>query len=73
MKKVSTSMYYKMNDKKFSTVTSKIFKIFQESECGKYMIGSCFIVEATREEVERFNQEDPFFAAKVWETISISR
>jgi hypothetical protein len=63
-------MYYKMNDEYFFTVTSEIF---QESECGKYMIGSCFIVEATREEVERFNQEDPFFAAKVWGTISISR
>jgi hypothetical protein len=59
-------MYYKMNDEQFFTVTSKIF---QESECGKYMIGSCFLVEATREEVERFNQEDPFFEAKVRETI----
>lgn len=63
-------MYYKMIDEKLFTLTSLIF---QESECGKYMIGSCFIVEATREEVEKFNQEDPFFEAKVWETISISR
>jgi uncharacterized protein YciI len=44
-----------------------------ESDCGKYMIGSCFIVEATKEEATRFNQEDPFFAAKVWGQITISR
>lgn len=44
-----------------------------ESDCGKYMIGSCFIVEATKDEATRFNQEDPFFAAKVWGQISISK
>jgi uncharacterized protein YciI len=44
-----------------------------ESDCGKYMIGSCFIVEATKEEATRFNEEDPFFAAKVWGQITISR
>ena len=44
-----------------------------ESDCGRYMIGSCFIVEATKEEAVRFNQEDPFFAANVWGNISINR
>jgi uncharacterized protein YciI len=44
-----------------------------ESDCGKYMIGSCFIVEATKEEAVRFNQEDPFFAANVWGSITISK
>ena len=44
-----------------------------ESDCGKYMIGSCFIVEATKEEAVRFNQEDPFFATNVWGTITISK
>lgn len=44
-----------------------------ESDCGQYMIGSCFIVEATKEEAVRFNQEDPFFSQKVWASITISR
>jgi uncharacterized protein YciI len=37
-----------------------------ESEDQKYMIGSFFIVEATREEAESFNQNDPFFINEVW-------
>lgn len=44
-----------------------------ESECGKYMIGSMFILEATREEVDNFHQNDPFYAAKVWNHVSITR
>lgn len=40
-----------------------------ESEDGKYMIGSCFIVEATREEAEAFNRNDPFTANGVWKTV----
>jgi len=43
-----------------------------ESEDGKYMVGSCFIVEATLEEATAFNQNDPFFHAGVWEKISIN-
>jgi uncharacterized protein YciI len=40
-----------------------------ESEDGKFMIGSCFIVESTREAAERFINEDPFHAAGVWEKV----
>lgn len=42
-----------------------------ESEDGKFMIGSMFIVEATREEAVQFNQNDPFYKANVWESVSI--
>lgn len=36
---------------------------------GKTMKGSFFMVEAdSREEVERFQREDPLFKAGVWET-----
>ena len=42
-----------------------------ESEDGKYMIGSCFIVEATRVQAEAFIANDPFKAAGVWEQVSI--
>ena len=44
-----------------------------ESEDGKYMIGSMFIVEATRAEAEAFIANDPFKAAGVWETVNINR
>ena len=44
-----------------------------ESEDGKYMIGSCFIVEATRVQAEAFIANDPFKAAGVWEQVSINR
>lgn len=38
----------------------------------KTMIGSCFVVEANSlSEVEDFNRNDPFFAAGLWQTISI--
>ncbi len=36
------------------------------------MIGSCFVVEATSlAEVEVFNRNDPFYAAGLWQSISI--
>ena len=36
------------------------------------MIGSCFLVEASSlQEVEAFNQADPFYKADLWERISI--
>lgn len=37
-----------------------------ESEDGKYMIGSVFIVYSTREEAETFIHNDPFFKMDVW-------
>ena len=40
-----------------------------ESEDGKYMIGSMFIVEATLEEVYAFHQNDPFYKTDVWEKV----
>lgn len=43
------------------------------SDDGERMIGSLFLVEADgREAVERFNAADPFHAAGIWQTVSIS-
>lgn len=40
---------------------------------GKAMIGSFFLVEAPgRTEVEAFHRADPFFAAKIWKSVSIT-
>lgn len=44
-----------------------------ESDDGKYMIGSFFIVESTREGAEKFIAEDPFSKHEVWEKVSIHR
>jgi hypothetical protein len=44
-----------------------------ESEDGKYMIGSMFIVESTRRAAEAFIEADPFKAAGVWERVVIAR
>lgn len=43
-----------------------------ESDDKKYMIGSFFIVEATKEEAENFNRNDPFFVNQVWDRVSLS-
>ncbi|KAG5187116.1 YCII-related [Tribonema minus] len=37
---------------------------------GKYMVGSSFIVEGTREQVEAFYKNDPFYKAGVWASIT---
>ena len=43
------------------------------SDDGERMIGSLFLVEAgDRAAVERFNAADPFHAAGIWQTISIT-
>ncbi|UZE50705.1 YciI family protein [Rhodopseudomonas sp. P2A-2r] len=40
---------------------------------GTTMIGSLFLIEAPdRAAVERFNAADPFYAADIWETVSIT-
>jgi hypothetical protein len=40
---------------------------------GQTMIGSLFLVEApTRTEVESFHHADPFFAAAIWEKVTIT-
>ena len=40
---------------------------------GKTMIGSFFLVEASgRAEVEAFHHADPFFAAKIWKSVTIT-
>ena len=54
------------NDPSLPTYIKKIAAGPMESEDGKYMIGSCFIVEATRAEAEAFNQNDPFYKTGVW-------
>lgn len=36
------------------------------------MIGSCFLVEAnSQSEVQAFHESDPFYAAGIWEHVSI--
>lgn len=44
-----------------------------ESDDGKYMIGSMFIVDSTREEIDRFLQNDPFKVHGVWGQITVTR
>jgi uncharacterized protein YciI len=40
---------------------------------GTTMIGSFFLVEApSRTEVEAFHHADPFFAAKIWKSVTIT-
>jgi uncharacterized protein YciI len=43
------------------------------SDDGQSMIGSLFLVDApSRTEVEAFHQADPFFAAGIWERVTIT-
>ena len=43
------------------------------SDDGETMIGSLFVIEAPdRAAVERFNAADPFFAADIWEKVTIT-
>ena len=44
-----------------------------ESEDGKYMIGSNFIVESTRSAAEAFNKQDIFSITGVWASVTINR
>lgn len=40
---------------------------------GQTMIGSLFLVEAaSRADVEKFHHADPFFAAGIWEKVSVT-
>lgn len=40
---------------------------------GVTIVGSCFLMQASRDECERFLQSDPLFIEKVWETVSINK
>lgn len=51
----------------------KIAVVPMLAEDGVTMIGSCFLIKASREECERFIHSDPFFVNKVWEKVTISR
>ena len=42
-----------------------------ETDDLKYMVGSFFIVEATREEAEAFNRNDPFSKNGVWKEVRL--
>mmetsp|Transcript_16838 Transcript_16838/g.25320 ORF Transcript_16838/g.25320 Transcript_16838/m.25320 type:complete len:136 (-) Transcript_16838:125-532(-) len=44
-----------------------------ESEDGKYMIGSMIMVYGTREEVDTFYKNDPFYKENVWGQINVTR
>jgi len=61
------------NDPSSPTYIKKICAGPMESEDGKFMIGSMFIVESTREAAERFIKEDPFSSVGVWKQVSINR
>ena len=43
------------------------------SDDGKTMLGSCFLLEGTKEAVEGFYKNDPFYTMDVWETITLRR
>mmetsp|Transcript_19495 Transcript_19495/g.27368 ORF Transcript_19495/g.27368 Transcript_19495/m.27368 type:complete len:121 (-) Transcript_19495:64-426(-) len=43
------------------------------SDDGKFMIGSFFIVEGGRDDVERFYKNDPFFTKNVWKNVTCER
>ena len=59
------------NEVESSSYIKKIAAGPIESDCGKYMIGSIFIVEATKEQAEAFNANDPFRLQGVWQTVTI--
>ncbi|CAB9511000.1 expressed unknown protein [Seminavis robusta] len=40
---------------------------------GITMIGSCFLVKASREDCERFIQMDPYYVNNVWASVSINK
>ena len=44
-----------------------------ESDDGRHMVGSMFIVQATKEAAEKFSNNDPFARNKVWKTVNITR
>jgi hypothetical protein len=52
---------------------NKVAAVPMLADDGITMIGSCFLIKATRGDCERFIQQDPFFVNKVWESVSISR
>lgn len=60
------------NDPALPTYIKKIAAGPMESEDGKYMIGSFFIVEATRAEAEAFNRNDPFNKNAVWGQVRVA-
>mmetsp|Transcript_17227 Transcript_17227/g.22398 ORF Transcript_17227/g.22398 Transcript_17227/m.22398 type:complete len:148 (-) Transcript_17227:191-634(-) len=45
----------------------------QLTDDSKFMTGSAFIVESTKEEAEAFNRNDPFHTAGVWKSVTIVR
>lgn len=58
------------NDPSSPTYIKKLAAGPMESEDLKYMIGSFFIVDATLEEVHRFNRNDPFYINNVWDKVT---
>ena len=53
---------------KFYEYPTCLFRM-KESEDGKFMLGSLFIVEATKEEAESFIRNDPFSIQGIWEKV----
>ena len=43
------------------------------SNVGRFMIGSCFLIHGTREDAERFVQNDPFTQNNVFREVTINR
>lgn len=51
----------------------KIAAVPMLAQDGVTMIGSCFLIQASREECERFIQSDPLFVEKVWDSVTINK
>lgn len=52
---------------------NKVAAVPMLADDGITMIGSCFLINAPREECERFIQADPFSVNNVWESVSITK
>ena len=51
----------------------KIAAVPMLAQDGVTMIGSCFLIQASREECERFILSDPLYVKKVWESVAINK
>jgi len=51
----------------------KIAAVPMLAQDGVTIIGSSFLVQAPREDCERFVHSDPFFLNQVWESVSINK
>lgn len=60
------------NDPSSSSYIKKICGGPLESDDQKFMIGSFFIVEGSKDEVERFHRNDPFYINGIWGKVGLA-